>query len=81
MIFKVDGVFFDNFSNSSVQSRLCDTTLVDSTRFMDDSGYRGHIGGCVATTLGSVLHELGHAFDLGHTQHGIMARYQGLLTF
>ena len=25
-------------------------------------------------TLGSVLHELGHCFDLGHTEEGIMAR-------
>ena len=58
----------------SVQSRLCDQTQVDSTQLMDDSGYRGTVGGCVATTLGSVLHELGHTFDLGHTEAGIMAR-------
>ena len=58
----------------SVQSRLCDQTPVDSTKLMDDSGYRGTVGGCVATTLGSVLHELGHTFDLGHTESGIMAR-------
>jgi hypothetical protein len=41
---------------------------------MDDSNYRGTHGGCLATTLGSVLHELGHTFDLGHTQTGIMGR-------
>ncbi|XP_023323968.1 uncharacterized protein LOC111697995 isoform X2 [Eurytemora carolleeae] len=41
---------------------------------MDDSAYRGTIGGCFATTLGSVLHELGHCFDLGHTEEGIMGR-------
>ena len=58
----------------SVQSRLCDQTPVDSTKLMDDSGYRGTVGGCVATTLGSVLHELGHTLDLGHTEAGIMAR-------
>ena len=47
---------------------------MDSTQLMDDSGYRGTVGGCVATSLGSVLHELGHTFDLGHTEAGIMAR-------
>ena len=31
----------------SVQSRLCDTTPVDPRLFMDDSGYRGTVGGCV----------------------------------
>lgn len=41
---------------------------------MDDSNYRGTYGGCLATTLGSVLHELGHTFDLGHTREGIMGR-------
>lgn len=41
---------------------------------MDDSNYRGTHGGCLATTLGSVLHELGHTFDLGHTREGIMGR-------
>ena len=41
---------------------------------MDDSGYRGTVGGCVATTIGSILHEMGHVFDLGHTRQGVMAR-------
>lgn len=59
---------------ASVQSRLQDSSPIDSTFYMDDSCYRGTIGGCVATTLGSVLHELGHTFDLGHTDEGIMAR-------
>ena len=59
---------------ATVQSRLVDPTPVDPAVSMDDSGYRGTVGGCVATSLGSVLHELGHAWDLGHTQQGIMAR-------
>ncbi|XP_028040951.1 putative zinc metalloproteinase YIL108W isoform X1 [Bombyx mandarina] len=54
-----------NFMNS---------TPVNPKRFMDDSGYRGTLGGCFATTLGSVFHELGHTFDLGHTKDGIMGR-------
>ena len=58
----------------SVQTSLCDNTPVDSRLYMDDSGYRGTIGGCVATTIGSVLHELGHTLDLGHTDQGVMAR-------
>lgn len=35
---------------------------------------RGTYGTCFSTTLGSVCHELGHTFDLGHPQHGIMGR-------
>lgn len=32
------------------------------------------MGGCFATTLGAIVHELGHILDLGHTESGIMAR-------
>ena len=36
--------------------------------------FRGTFGGCFATTLGAMIHELGHTLDLGHTENGIMAR-------
>lgn len=36
--------------------------------------FRSTYGSCYGTHLGSVLHELGHTFDLGHTTHGIMSR-------
>lgn len=35
---------------------------------------RGTIGASFSTTLGSVLHELYHTFDLGHTEEGVMGR-------
>ncbi|GJQ84927.1 hypothetical protein Trydic_g15405, partial [Trypoxylus dichotomus] len=54
--------------------RFEDNTRVDKQKFMDDSCYRGTYGTCFTTTLGSVLHELCHTFDLGHTQDGIMDR-------
>ncbi|KAK7873112.1 hypothetical protein R5R35_006342 [Gryllus longicercus] len=54
--------------------RLLNINKVDAQHFMDDSCYRGTYGGCYATTLGSVCHELGHTFDLGHSSEGIMAR-------
>ncbi|XP_076242037.1 uncharacterized protein LOC143184004 [Calliopsis andreniformis] len=54
--------------------RFLDTTPIDTEHLMDDSNYRGTHAGCFATTLGSVLHELGHTFDLGHTHEGIMGR-------
>ncbi|XP_060529866.1 uncharacterized protein LOC132704105 isoform X2 [Cylas formicarius] len=57
-----------------VAARFEDNALVDRTAFLDDSCYRGTIGGCFSTTLGSVLHELYHTFDLGHTEVGVMAR-------
>ncbi|KAJ8917690.1 hypothetical protein NQ315_005137 [Exocentrus adspersus] len=54
--------------------RFEDQALVDRTQFLDDSCYRGTVGACFSTTLGSVLHELYHTFDLGHTEDGIMSR-------
>lgn len=57
-----------------IVTKFLDSTPVNNRRFMDDSGYRGTLGGCFATTLGSVFHELGHTFDLGHTKDGIMGR-------
>lgn len=57
-----------------VIERFLDKTIVNTDHLMDDSNYRGTHGGCLATTLGSVLHELGHTFDLGHTREGIMGR-------
>lgn len=46
--------------------------LVDRSKLLDDSNGRGTYGGCFATTLGSLCHEIGHIFDLGHTSSGIM---------
>jgi Putative peptidase family len=48
------------------------TRSVDITKVLDDSNYRRTYGSCFATTLGSVTHEIGHTFDLGHSEHGIM---------
>jgi hypothetical protein len=36
--------------------------------------FRGTVGGCFATTLGGLIHELGHMLDLGHTENGMMSR-------
>ncbi|KAA0203763.1 hypothetical protein HAZT_HAZT003514 [Hyalella azteca] len=59
---------------SQLLAAFADNTPVDSSLLMDFSGGRGTWGACFGTHLGSVLHELGHTFDLGHTKHGIMAR-------
>ncbi|XP_034945938.1 uncharacterized protein [Chelonus insularis] len=61
-------------SLNQVLNKFLDTSIIDTDQLMDDSNYRGTHGGCLATTLGSVLHELGHTFDLGHTREGIMGR-------
>nr|CAH7758288.1 unnamed protein product [Callosobruchus chinensis] len=57
-----------------VINRFEDMTPIDRTQFLDDSCYRGTVGACFSTTLGSVLHELYHTFDLGHSKDGIMGR-------
>ncbi|XP_062138429.1 uncharacterized protein LOC133847419 [Drosophila sulfurigaster albostrigata] len=45
---------------------------VDVASQPDESNYRRSYGGVYASTLGAVCHELGHCFDLGHTQEGVM---------
>lgn len=57
-----------------VVARFLDGNPVNTRCFMDDSSYRGTLGACFSTTLGGVLHELCHTFDLGHTKDGIMGR-------
>ncbi|XP_071454117.1 uncharacterized protein [Hetaerina americana] len=57
-----------------VLPHFLDSTPVDTKKYFDDSCRRGTYGGCFATAVGSVCHELGHTFDLGHTQNGIMGR-------
>ncbi|KAK4876364.1 hypothetical protein RN001_012786 [Aquatica leii] len=56
----------------AVYTKFKDDTLVDTTKFIDDSCRRGTVGGCFATTLGAALHELCHTFNLGHSETGIM---------
>ncbi|KAF7287347.1 uncharacterized protein LOC143191030 [Rhynchophorus ferrugineus] len=62
----------ENFDNILI--KFTDETPVDKKNFLDDSCYRGTLGACFSTTLGSVLHELYHTFNLGHTEKGIMGR-------
>lgn len=57
-----------------ILTKFEDNRKVDRRKFLDDSCYRGTLGGCFSTTLGSALHELYHTFDLGHTSTGIMGR-------
>lgn len=57
---------------SDVMCRFKDDRPVDVNRFMDHSNGRRTIGGCWATNLGSLCHEMGHIFNLGHTKNGIM---------
>uniref|UniRef100_A0A1A9W8L7 Uncharacterized protein n=1 Tax=Glossina brevipalpis TaxID=37001 RepID=A0A1A9W8L7_9MUSC len=45
---------------------------VDLCKQPDDSNYRKTWAGVYASTLGALSHELGHIFDLGHTQNGVM---------
>lgn len=56
----------------SIQMCFRDETAVDTNQLMDDSNGRRTFGGCYATALGSMCHEIGHIFDLGHTENGIM---------
>uniref|UniRef100_A0A336KHX1 CSON011636 protein n=1 Tax=Culicoides sonorensis TaxID=179676 RepID=A0A336KHX1_CULSO len=59
---------------TQVISHFLDKTRIDIATQLDDSNYRCTYGGCYSTTIGSVCHELGHIFDLGHTKDGIMGK-------
>ncbi|ETW00593.1 hypothetical protein H310_07167 [Aphanomyces invadans] len=58
----------------NVMQSFLDTTRIDPASLWDDSAGRGTYAANYSTGLGAVLHELGHAFGLSHTTHGIMAR-------
>uniref|UniRef100_A0A023EZM4 Putative zinc metalloproteinase n=1 Tax=Triatoma infestans TaxID=30076 RepID=A0A023EZM4_TRIIF len=60
-------------SLEQVISCFTNDTKIDPN-LLDNSYYRGTYGGCYSTTLGSVCHEVGHMFNLGHTETGIMSR-------
>ncbi|XP_031625190.1 putative zinc metalloproteinase YIL108W [Contarinia nasturtii] len=57
---------------AEIQRCFQDDTLVDGKLLMNDSNGRNSIGGCYATALGSLTHEIGHIFDLGHSRDGVM---------
>lgn len=57
---------------AEIQRCFQDDTLVDGKALMNDSNGRNTVGGCYATALGSMCHEIGHIFDLGHSHDGIM---------
>lgn len=57
---------------SEVSEAFRNNTPVDLKQVLDDSNYRRTYGGCFATSLGTLIHELGHCFDLAHTENGLM---------
>lgn len=55
-----------------VQEAFLNKSIVDTRFLLDDSNYRKTYGGNFATSLGSLIHEIGHLFHLGHTKTGFM---------
>jgi hypothetical protein len=51
-----------------------DSSKIDQENFMDDSAHRKEFWANYATQLGAAMHEIGHSFDLPHTDYGIMSR-------
>ncbi|KAB7504743.1 putative zinc metalloproteinase [Armadillidium nasatum] len=69
------GALYAYASNiNDIMKNLSSEKKIDTQALMDFSARRGTYGACYGTHLGSVLHELGHTFDLGHTADGIMSR-------
>uniref|UniRef100_A0A5K3EQP5 Zinc metalloproteinase YIL108W n=1 Tax=Mesocestoides corti TaxID=53468 RepID=A0A5K3EQP5_MESCO len=57
-----------------LEIHLSDLRKVNRRQFLDDSAYRGTYWANYTTALGTMLHELGHCFDLDHSPEGIMRR-------
>lgn len=56
----------------SIEKCFENEKAVDGNVLLDDSNGRKTFGGCFTTAIGSLSHEIGHLFDLGHTPDGIM---------
>lgn len=57
-----------------VVDALTDGRMLDPSTLFDDSGGRGKHWAAYATGMGAMLHELGHCFDLAHSNTGVMSR-------
>ncbi|XP_065556590.1 uncharacterized protein LOC136024931 isoform X2 [Artemia franciscana] len=53
---------------------LTDKTIVDRTKYQDGSCMRGTWGSCYSSTMGAILHEILHLFDVVHYKEGIMGQ-------
>ncbi|MBN2271096.1 MAG: hypothetical protein JXN61_10805 [Sedimentisphaerales bacterium] len=53
---------------AEAQTAFTDTTTIDTARFFSDSVGRHTFWAAASTTIGAALHELGHTFDLPHSQ-------------
>ncbi len=63
-------------SLANVVEAFQNTTRIDRRKVQDDSVGRSNFWGAASTTMGAALHEIGHTFDLPHTneEHDIMTR-------
>jgi hypothetical protein len=52
---------------ADVYRAFSDPTVVDGTKMHDDSAGRSTAWGLASTTIGAMLHEMGHTFGLPHT--------------
>jgi len=59
-----------------VERVFTDAAIVDDTKVHDDSAFRSTMWGLAGTTIGAMMHEMGHTFDLPHSSDGesVMSR-------
>lgn len=53
-------------SVDNIPQRFLDRRIVDSARFFDDSSSRHQLWALASTSIGAILHEVGHCFGLSH---------------